>query len=81
MMIQCIYTYEVKEQEMIDFLKPPKNIMDSQSNFIDYMRLILNDEEHDELVKISACVTSKENMPKWYMDCNGKFYFKNGKLI
>ena len=81
MIVQCIYTYNDRDQEMIDFKKFPKTALENERNFLVYVRGILNDAERLDLVKISACVFTDKEPPKWFMACMGKFYFKNNEKI
>ena len=79
--LECIYTYNKRDQEMITYKKVPNSALDNKRNFVAFMTTILLGEEYEDLVKISACIQSEEKPPQWYMECNGKFYFNNCKLI
>jgi len=78
--LQGIYTYEKKEQEMIDYKFVPENVLDTKDTLVTFITDILTDEERAELRKISVCITCYDTPPKWYTNCNGKFYFIDGKL-
>jgi len=79
--IQGIYTYEEKEQEMIDYKIIPENTLDDIDTLSFFMVAILTDDEMSELRKISVCVSSDNKPPEWFMKCNGKLYYENEKLI
>ena len=77
MKIECIYTFENRPQEFINI---PVNPSVFKSKWRLESLLINEVEEPRELVKISCCInTEGEDIepPKWFMDCNGKFYFCN----
>lgn len=84
MKIQFIYTFESKPQNSAIF---PVNMstLDNVKAVKELALSYLSNEEKQELVKISCCVdvedTFVENPPQWYLDCNGKLWFENGKLI
>jgi hypothetical protein len=86
MKAQFIYTYEdALDQEIINYPIMDKKHFKSKEKLIDFAVQELAPSEVEELVKISACISLDENEkinpPQWYLDCNGKFYFENGKLI
>ena len=56
---------------------------ETKKAFIDFAVQELAASEIAELVKISSCIIQSEKVkiPEWYLECNGKFYFKDGKLI
>ena len=78
--LQCIYTYDKREQDMINYVKVPEIAMKNKENLVAFMTTPLTNEEQSDLVKISACVNMDEKPPEWYMKRNGKFYFYNNKL-
>jgi hypothetical protein len=74
--LQCIYTFRGGlDQVMIDFHRLPKTAMENERNFLVVALDPLREDEMQNLVKISACVSMEIEPPKWYMECNGKFYF------
>ena len=80
---QFIYTYAETEQEIINYPISPIKILKDKKAFVDFAIQELASSEIEELVKISSCIIQSEKVkiPEWYLECNGKFYFKDGKLI
>lgn len=76
-MIEFIYTFEDRGQE---FLQTPQYTLDDLSNEENLKGLalsLLNEEEQAELIKVSCCVNglTANELPKWYLECNGKLWF------
>lgn len=82
MKLELIYSFNNKQQEIVVY-PFVSNIMDTKENFVKFILSVLSKEEINDLYKISCCVYCEGeelNEPKWYEECNGKFYFENGKL-
>jgi len=79
-LLQCIYTFDNgMDQVIIDFKKLPETALTNEKNFVAYAKTPLTNPEEDALIKISACIYGEEEPPKWFMECWGKFYFKQPK--
>jgi hypothetical protein len=76
MKIQFIYTYEKRQQEYgtFDF---DLSVLKTNEKFKDFATSFLNDDEIKDLIKISSCVITDENinLPNWYIKSNGKIFF------
>ncbi len=77
--IEFIYTYENQPQ-----MSAKVNCNDSVLKDIEILAefAIGKDVNKKDLVKISCCVHTDEpeTLPNWFIQCNGKLYFKNGEL-
>ncbi len=78
MMIQFIYTFKNLKQKIVDFPFQYSN-MKSRKELIEFATSNLKETEKQDLLKISSCIYINEkthiNIPKWYLDCDGKFWF------
>lgn len=85
MKAQFIYTFEETDQEIINYPTMDKKHIENKESLIQFAVQEFAQSEVEELVKISVCISPEENEkinpPQWYLDCNGKFYFEEGKLI
>jgi len=83
MKIEFIYTYDGKPQKIASypFVLP---ILQDKETFLKFAMTELSTEERRQLIKISCCIyfehEGKSDLPDWYDECNGKFYFENGVL-
>lgn len=83
MRIEFILTYNSKPQEIFEypFINP---ILTDKQTLFDFATAYLSNEEKQELIKISSCVLidgGKFELPKWFVECNGKLYFKKGIIL
>lgn len=74
MKVQFIYTFETIEQVITTFFKIEPFRLEFPAALLKCAFEQLDPEEQSELVKISACIDSEEELPAWYMERNGKFF-------
>lgn len=82
--LDCIFTFDDRYQEEKTLHDQDISLFRSEDYFLS---VILNDfaeEEKKHLVCVSCCLYSDEiqedDLPSWYLDINGRFFFVNGKL-
>lgn len=69
--IQIILTYEDKDQEVIE-TEVTEDQLHEEAAFDQFIK----EKAQDGLIKASCCVyASAEELPDWYMECNGKRYY------
>lgn len=79
MKIDVILSYESKPQQYWEKVNSSLQFL-SKEEFAN--EILQQTSWADELAKISVCAYIEPYyLPKWYLDCNGKLYFKNGKLV
>lgn len=77
MKVQFIYTFEVGEQIITDYMEFFVDFLESKNTFLSYAMTHLDKKQQGTLVKISCCVIpDKKNTlcPEWYNNCRGKFW-------
>lgn len=82
MNIEFILTYNSKDQDFIEYPFTLQILKDQQTLF-DFATAQLNEEDKEDLIKISSCViTGNEDFeaPEWYKETNGKMWIENGIL-
>lgn len=96
MKIQFIYTFKEKEQEILEYpvqrrseaheydFYTIEDVLKSKESLSEYALNEFNDEEKNDLIKISCCVYLENGPdfeePEWYKKCNGRLWFENGKI-
>jgi len=76
MKMELIYTFDESEQEIIK-TEVPVTFLEHKEKLSEYLTRRLTIKELDDLVKISCCafVNDKNELPGWFLDCNGKLWF------
>ena len=74
--INVIYTF-TEEQDIID-VPFHVNIIKDSKTFEEYLTSMLTEEQMEHLRKISTCIynDNPDEIPNWYFDCYGKFYYE-----
>ena len=80
--IEFIVTFNDSPQQFFNYDYNEDALQDEQSLF-DYATQELDNEDVDEIVKISTCVygVTPDDLPSWFMDCNGKLWAEDGAVI
>lgn len=78
MNIDLIYTFNDSPQEFYNIDFYCGNRFPDKKTFINIITEFI--EDMSQLVKVSCCLYNCNKPPKWFINCNGKFYFKNGKI-
>ena len=79
MIINVIASHKDKEQEIFN-VHHIQDMLGSEKEFIgNYWQSL-----PEGLKKMSMCITEiadNECVPGWFLNCRGKFFFENGKLL
>lgn len=82
MKLEVILTFE-EDQKMIRG-EVGDTILESPQTLSGFILSNVKEEDRNSLIKASCCIIFEENewlqFPKWYIEANGKLWFKNGKL-
>ena len=80
MELELILTYEDKPQDFLNLFCDDSTLKDEQT-FFDFATNELSEEKKENLCKISTWAITDKEPPKWFIECNGKLWIENGKLI